>query len=349
MKLSVIIATRNRARGIVPCLNSIAIAFAKAAPVNAEIVITDNGSTDETSQIIAGWASANGVQLKLLSEPRPGKGRALNRALRAAEGELLALIDDDCRLHPEHINDVLRHDAADTRLVLRGGRVELGDPADLPFTINTSRTRRQWCLADNTLRHQGIAGIINGCNMTLRRALFEGLGPYDENFGPGSVIGSGDDTDYIFRAYLSGATIEYVPDMAVFHHHGRKTVAAGYALWRKYSIGSGGLYAKYISKHPNLCRQFYWDLRDAAKEVISESNTFLPEIGFSHKDKVAYAVRGAFRYFVTRRINAAAKALRGQHDYDRGDHSVFSEKRWNFTAGADVASATEVARERRAG
>jgi GT2 family glycosyltransferase len=148
--------------------------------------------------------------------------------------------------------------------------------------------------------------------MAMRRVLLERLGPYDENFGPGSVIGSGDDTDYIFRVYLSGATIEYVPDMAVFHHHGRKTVAAGYALWRKYMIGSGALYAKYIFRHPNLCRQFYWDLKAAAKEVISGSNTFRPEIGFSHRDKVIYAVGGAFRYFVTRRIHAAAKALRGR-------------------------------------
>src|ERR1700750_1467411 len=104
MRLSVIIATRNRSRGIAPCLNSIAAAFARAAPLDAEIVITDNGSTDDTGEIIAGWARANRFRVKLLVEPRPGKGKALNRALRAAEGGLLALIDDDCRLHPEHIH-----------------------------------------------------------------------------------------------------------------------------------------------------------------------------------------------------------------------------------------------------
>ena len=40
--------------------------------------------------------------------------------------------------------------------------------------------------------------------MTARRALIERLGPFDEDFGPGSLIGSGEDTDYIFRAYLAG-------------------------------------------------------------------------------------------------------------------------------------------------
>src|ERR1700741_1293949 len=75
---------------------------------------------------------ANTIPLQLLSEPRAGKARALNRALRAARGELLAFTDDDCRLHPQHVNDLLRYDANDTNLVLRGGRTELGDPTDLP-------------------------------------------------------------------------------------------------------------------------------------------------------------------------------------------------------------------------
>jgi hypothetical protein len=35
---------------------------------------------------------------------------------------------------------LLRYDAADTGLVLRGGRVELGEPTDLPITINTADT-----------------------------------------------------------------------------------------------------------------------------------------------------------------------------------------------------------------
>jgi glycosyltransferase involved in cell wall biosynthesis len=302
VKLSVIVSTRNRAQAIGDCLDSIAGAFAKAAPLDAEIVVVDNGSTDDTREIVAAWTSASGVHVKLLTEPRPSKGRALNCAFDAAKGGLLSLIDDDCRMHPEHINDLLRHDTADTRLVLRGGRVELGDPTDLPFTINTGDTRKQWSRADNSLRRDRVTGTINGCNMAMRRALFEQIGPYDENFGPGSVIGSGDDADYLIRAYLGGAVIEYVPDMTVFHYHGRKTVAAGQALWRKYMIGTGALYAKYFFKYPNYCRPFYWDLKNAAKEVVYGSNDFLPAIGFSYKDKVLLSVEGAFRYFATQKF-----------------------------------------------
>jgi glycosyltransferase involved in cell wall biosynthesis len=246
MKLSVIVTTKNRARHIAPCLDSIAAAFALAAPLDAEIVIVDNGSADNTAAVIDGWARANAVPVQALSHPGPGKSRALNSALRAAKGDVLAFTDDDCRLHPEYVNDLLRHDAADTGLVLRGGRVELGDPTDLPFTINTSPTPKRWSLALNSTRHDCISGELNGCNITMRRALVERLGPFDEDFGPGSRIGSCDDAEYIFRAYVNGITLEYVPDMTVLHHHGRKTSEEGRALFRRYTIGWGGLQAKYL-------------------------------------------------------------------------------------------------------
>jgi len=296
MKLSVIVATRNRAHAIVPCLNSIAAAFANAGPIDAEIVVVDNGSTDDTAAVVMAWANASGVPVKPLYEPRQGKARALNRALRVAQGEILAFTDDDCRLSENYVSDLLRHDAADTELVLRGGRIELGDPTDLPFTIDTNPNLMRWSRAANSARHENIAGKIVGCNMTARRALVERLGPFDENFGPGSVIGSGDDIDYVFRAYLAGAILEHVPDMTVFHYHGRKTAADGAALFRRYMIGNGGFNAKYIFKHPNLCRQTYWDLKPLLKEIVTGKNTFLPEIGFSHKDKLLCVIRGALRY-----------------------------------------------------
>jgi glycosyltransferase involved in cell wall biosynthesis len=297
MKLSVLVATKDRADALAPCLDSIAAAFARAAPLDAEIVIVDNGSTDTTADVIRAWIGRNdAISVKSLIEPVPGKARALNRALRAAAGEVLAFTDDDCRLHPEYINDLLRHDSADTEPVLRGGRIELGDAQDLPFTINTDLTRKRWSRALNSAKSDYIVGRINGCNLVMRRTLVERLGPFDENFGVGSRIGSGDDADFIFRTYVAGVPIEYVPDMTVYHHHGRRTVEAARALWRKYTIGSGGLYAKYMFVHPYLCRVLFCDIVRAAREIRTGSNDFLPEIGFSHKHRVAYSLRGAARY-----------------------------------------------------
>jgi glycosyltransferase involved in cell wall biosynthesis len=298
MKLSVIVATRNRAHAIAGCLDSIAAAFANAAPLDAEIVVVDNGSTDDTSAVVKAWASACAFPVQLLSEPKAGLSRAQNHALRFAQGELLAFTDDDCRMHKDYVNDLLRHDAADTGLVLRGGRVELGDPTDLPLTIKTTPDLIRWNRRMNSARHQPITGQINGCNMTMRRALVEKLGPFDERFGSGAIIPSGGDSDYLFRAYLAYMTLEYVPDMAVAHYHGRKTPAVGRKLMQSYLIGNGGLLAKHAWRHPNLARPTYWDVKNAVKEILSgcTSTTSLPY--FSHRDKVVCSIRGAIIYWL---------------------------------------------------
>jgi glycosyltransferase involved in cell wall biosynthesis len=301
MKLSVLIATRNRAKALASCLSSIATAFANAPSIEAEIVVVDNGSTDDTPSVLQAWSNACGVAVKTLHEPREGKARALNRALQAAQGEILAFTDDDCRLSQEYVNQLLRHDAADTGLVLRGGCIELGDLTDLPLTINTDSTLQRWQRAMNSARYERFRGRINGCNMTMRRTLAERLGPFDEDFGPGSVIGAGEDADYIYRAYLAGATLEYVPDMTVFHHHGRKTADDGKELFRGYMIAAGALYARYLFTHPDLCRPFYWDCKHAIREILTGTNTFLPDIAFSNRDSVTCSIRGAARYIFRRK------------------------------------------------
>jgi glycosyltransferase involved in cell wall biosynthesis len=301
VKLSVVIATRNRASTLPACLNAIAAAFAQAAPLEAEIVIVDNGSTDNTTETIKAWSAANAVSLQLHHEPKPGVSRARNRALRATRGEVIAFMDDDCRMSKEYVSDLLRHDAADTGLVLRGGRIELGDPADIELTTNTSPTRQQWSLGQNSARHDVLRGQINGCNMVMRRALIERIGFFDENLGPGCSIVAGEDTDYTWRAYLSGATLEYVPDMVVFHHHGRRTSAAGKKMMQGYLVGAGALYAKYFLEHPNFCRSFYWDCKSAFREILTGTNTCSPQFDFSHKDRVTCSVRGAVKYFLRRR------------------------------------------------
>ena len=309
MKLSVIVGTRNRAHAIAGCLASIVAAFAAASPLDAEVVVVDNGSQDQTSAVIEQWASGSSYPVRLLSEPKAGLSRAQNVAVQAAQGEIFAFTDDDCRLSKDYVNDLLRHDAADTELVLRGGRIELGDPTDLPLTIKTTPDRIRSSRRMNSARHQQISGQISGCNMTMRRALVEKLGPFDERFGPGSIIPSGGDTDYLFRAYLAGFTLEYVPDMTVEHHHGRKTPAEGRKLLERYLISNGAEYVKHGWKHPNLCRPFYWDIKNAIKEILAGgiSTTSLPY--FSHRDKVSYTVRGALRYLFLREKDTSRTTL----------------------------------------
>jgi hypothetical protein len=179
---------------------------------------------------------------------------------------------------------------------VRGGRIDLGDPPDLPLTTKTDSMPGLWARNKNSSRHECLSGLLHGCNVTMRRAVVDRIGFYDERFGPGTSLFAGEDTDYFFRAYLADIILEYVPDMAVSHFHGRKLAAEGKKLMVNYTTANGALGVKYFFKHVNFCRPLYWDCKNAVREIFSGANNFMPEIGFSHRDKVVSSLRGAVRY-----------------------------------------------------
>lgn len=294
---SVIVCTKNRCTALRACLASI-VESIEHASAKAEIVVVDNGSTDETPDFLKNWHPT--VPVKILTENRPGKGAALNTALKHASGGLLIFTDDDCRMGPNYILDALRYDADDSELVIRGGRVELGNPDDFPIVINLLNEHTLVRRSLNSARTTHIAGQILGCNMTMRRDLANRLGAFDERFGPGSLMNSAEDTDYICRAYLLDIPLIHVPDMTIFHHHGRNTPASVYILWKSYMIGQGGIYIKHFLKCPYLAKAFYWDVKNAVIEIASSENTFLPGTPFSHRHKVYFTIIGVFRYGIVR-------------------------------------------------
>jgi GT2 family glycosyltransferase len=298
MKLSVVICTRNRAHAIIRCLESIDVAARHAALTDAEIVVTDNGSSDGTPEVVRSWAANASIAVRLEHEPRTGITVTKNRGLRAARGELLVLTDDDCRLQPDYFVELLRLHAADPTPALRGGRVELGDTTDLPLTIKTDKASRRWHIDDRSAHHENLGNCFLGCNLFMTRAVYERLGPFDERFGIGAIP-AGEDTDYIFRAYKAGLRLEYVPEMVVYHHHGRKLPEAARRLWQNYMTGSGALYAKHVLTCPSLCLQLRWDLKHFAREMVVRRNLFLPEYGFSYADKMRCYAAGATHFLAS--------------------------------------------------
>jgi GT2 family glycosyltransferase len=80
---------------------------------------------------------------------------------------------------------------------------------------------------------------------------------------------------------VAGIPLEYVPDMTVFHDHGRKAKAAGYKLMRTYMTANGALFAKYLFKHPNLCRPVYWDIKNSITELLAAAIRFCRTLAFA--------------------------------------------------------------------
>jgi glycosyltransferase involved in cell wall biosynthesis len=261
--VTVIVCTKNRANALEQCLGSISKAILGCPGRKVEVIVVDNGSTDNTPDVVSAYLGSAKFPGLLVREPRPGLAAARNTGLNHASGRLIAFTDDDCRIAPDYISIMMAYFEHDEQPVIRGGRVELGDPADLPLSIKVDK-------AEMTLQfgfHPGF--VVLGCNMVIHRDVFSRIGRFDERFGAGARFKASEETDYFCRAYLNKIPVTYVPDMIVYHFHGRKTADAVRRLYSGYAIGNGAVYAKYFFSGGGLTRHLYWDLRKAFRESLA--------------------------------------------------------------------------------
>ncbi len=254
MKISLVIATRNRREKLERCLAAVA-RLEYHDPW--EVVVCDNGSTDDTAAWLLRFAAEAPFPLVLVSAPIQGKGRALNLALTGASGDVVAFTDDDCYPAPDYLQE-LAEAFRDPGLAYLGGRILLFDPDDYPITVRTS-TRPEWLPPYKPV----IAGTVQGANMAFRRTALDRLGGFDPLLGPGTpfVI---EDADLVARAAAAGMAGGYFPGPVVYHHHGRKAPDDVTALTHVYDRGRGAMFAKMLldrrTRLPYF-KQWYWQLQ----------------------------------------------------------------------------------------
>lgn len=286
--VSMVLCTRNRAPLLPKAVGSILEASRRAHGRVVELIVVDNGSSDGTASVVQGMAEDASIPMVVLSEPRAGLCRAKNAGVRAARGDIIVFTDDDCVLSPDYFEQVIRNFEADRGPVVRGGRVELGNAADLPFTIKTDTCPQ---IYDGN-RHP--AGFLHGCNMAVSRAVFQSVGLFDEEFGPGAAFRAAEDTEFVYRAFKKGIPVLYVPDIVVYHHHGRRAHAEISELYNLYQFGNGALHAKYGLGDRLLLRNLYWNLRGCVKEAFGVK--FDEPMGLSHREIVFPQIRGFWNY-----------------------------------------------------
>lgn len=115
MKISLVIPVYNEEKYISKLLDSVLT----QTRLPDEVVICDNGSTDQSVKIIKSYSSK--VPLKLVHEPRKGIIPAMETAWRSATGDLILRTDADCILPVNWIKNVSGHFLANPELDVVGG------------------------------------------------------------------------------------------------------------------------------------------------------------------------------------------------------------------------------------
>lgn len=262
MKLSIILASYNRAESLVSFLRQIEGQVVPAT-LDWEVVIVDNNSTDATRALVAPFVSHNPQRFRYLFESRQGKSIALNSGMREATGEILIFTDDDCIPSSDWLASIAREFALQPSPSVVGGRVELYDKRDKPVSVRTC-TERTVVSSPNQL-----FSLLIGCNMAIHRRVFLAVNEFDPFLGPGHKTQAFEDLDFLYRVYKRGFEIEYAPEVLVYHNHGRTTDAEIERLNRNYLVGRGAFYCKHILKlDEQVLKMAYWETSSLTKGLF---------------------------------------------------------------------------------
>lgn len=198
--VTVIVATRNRARLLRRCLE----ALSRQEPVagGMETVVVDDASSDDTGSVCAGMSDS--MSIRCLRMPRhSGIGAAQNTAVMVANGRLLLFTDDDCIAPPDW---AVRMCGALERSDVVGGSVV---PA--PCGYLTLCHQMSVFLGFTPSRREGRTFMVAGANMGWRRNVLESIGGFREGLIPAP------DMDAALRACRDGWRVRLDRSIHVIH------------------------------------------------------------------------------------------------------------------------------------
>ncbi len=171
--VSVMMTVKNGARFIEAALESV---YAQSV-LPTEIVVVDDGSTDDTPEILKRYAGRV-PELRVLAPGGVGRAAALNLAWRSARGELIANLDADDIFLPGRLEAQLAEFARNPELDLLATasryidaeQSSAGPPASAPAGEQPLRDLARLLPRYNPVNHSSVM---------MRRSLLEALGGYD--------------------------------------------------------------------------------------------------------------------------------------------------------------------------
>lgn len=199
MSITVVIRTKNEGEWLRRCLHAVS----QQRGCDFDVVVVDNESADDTTDIVKEF----GYRVLTIRDAEFTFGRALNRGIEAAAGELVAMLSGHCI--PVNDRWLSRLAAAFTSPSIVGvyGRQE-------PLPDSSAFDKRDlWTTFGLDRREHVRDWFFHNANSMIRKSTWE-LVPFNE------TIAGVEDRDWAKRIQALGYRIAYEPRAAVFHHHG---------------------------------------------------------------------------------------------------------------------------------
>ncbi len=276
-KVSVIIATHNRPSGLRQCIDSLL----KQDYPNFEIVVSDNAPADDASRDLVHKIYGSNNLVKYVRDDLPGLGRAHNAGLSVAQGEIIAITDDDVTVDPRWLASLCVEFAADAKVGCVTGMIL---PAELETraqfwtekhggfgkgferqVFDLAKNRRSGRLYPYTAGQFG-----SGANMAFRTDALSKIGGFDAALGAGTKTRGGDDLASFVDVIQAGYRLVYQPQALVWHLHRREEVGIEKQAFN-YGMGLGAFLGRALKKYPQAGRQLFLALPEGLRHMMGSS------------------------------------------------------------------------------
>jgi glucosyl-dolichyl phosphate glucuronosyltransferase len=218
MKITVILCTYNRSQSLSKTLDSLA---AQVMPdsIAWDVLVVDNNSSDETRVVVEHFSGNYPGRFRWVFEGQPGKSYALNAGTHAADGDILAFIDDDVLAAQNWLQELTgglqRGECSGS-----GGRILADRNFQAPRWLPLHDRYGLAPLAFFDLGGESapLTEAPFGTNMAFTKAVFQKYGGFRTDLGPrpGSEIRA-EDTEFGSRLLAAGEALRYEARAVVFH------------------------------------------------------------------------------------------------------------------------------------
>ena len=217
LEVSVIIPAYNAASTIAGCIKSV---LAQSTSEKFEILVVDDGSTDDTALIAMRYP-----KVRVLRQENAGASAARNLGAREARGWILCFIDADCTATPHWMDSLAQ--------AIRGG----ADGAKGTLLTSQPEAVARFTQIEYEDRYDRMLArpridFIDMGSAAYRRDVVLGIGEggFDTSY-PGASV---EDQEFSFRLAKLGCDLRFVPEATVYHRH--PTTLRAYVR-RKFNIG----------------------------------------------------------------------------------------------------------------
>jgi hypothetical protein len=214
MKASIVVLGYNGEKYLRDALESLLnLDFPKR---DYEIIYVDNNSTDNSCKIVEEYEKKYKNVRVIRNESNLGFAAGNNVGIRAANGEYIALFNQDAIADKNWLGELVNLMEKNSKIGAACGKIYYKDSYDLYFgggRIFYGGFCWNWSLNDK----EGECDYVSGCAMLIRRKVLEEVGLLDED-----MFAYYEETDLCARIKKAGYRIYYTPKAVVWHNVPKK-------------------------------------------------------------------------------------------------------------------------------